>query len=52
MIPFKKILSFPFCLFFALSVHAQVQREKVLDIIPPSPTAASLGRYGEIPVVR
>lgn len=50
MIFSKKTLLSSFCLFFALSLYAQTQKEKVQNIIPTSPTAASLGKYGEIPV--
>ncbi|MDR6571142.1 RHS repeat protein [Chitinophaga ginsengisegetis] len=50
MIFSKKSLFSSLCLLLVISVHAQVQKEKVQNIIPSSPTAASLGKYGEIPV--
>lgn len=40
-----------FLLFFSLQVFAQNQRyDQVVQIIPPSPDAISLGKYGAIPV--
>lgn len=37
-----------FLLFFSSRLSAQNERE--INVIPPSPTAASLARYGEVPV--
>jgi hypothetical protein len=59
IVPFRYFKKYPlivmraFPLFIILSVmcaKAFSQDNKFKEVIPPSPTAASLGRYGEIPV--
>jgi YD repeat-containing protein len=38
-----------FCILFILTAHAQ-EPPKLPDLVPPSPTAFELGKFGEIPV--
>lgn len=46
----KKILLTLCCYIIAFFAFAQNQAPSLMNVIPPSPTAAALGKYGEIPV--
>src|SRR5436190_17740610 len=48
--PFAFPISFIFFLLFQIKVNSQSNSPFTPKIVPPSPNAASLGKFGDIPV--